>query len=243
MGLQEYWWPVDLLCVWFRFTAALLSATVSSGGAQTVVADAYERTRSMMRTSIEKQHASVRAQGQHPVPVAAAGFFSSPWLTTSMLRVTPPADCDRLPPSELQPLINASASKYGVKIEIIRAVIDKESGGRPCAVSARGAQGLMQIMPDTGADLSVADPFDPKQNVDAGVRYLKTLLDRFKGDLTLALGAYNAGISAVEKGGGLPQNAETQDYVRQILNAIDDSKATSSLSPNTDGASTQAKPD
>ena len=120
----------------------------------------------------------------------------------------------------LASLIDDAAKREDLKPGLLRAVVQKESAGRPCAVSPKGAQGLMQIMPATAADLNLSDPFDPKQNIDAGARFLKQLLTKYSGDLSLALGAYNAGAGRVDKEGGVPQITETQDYVADILTKI-----------------------
>lgn len=120
-------------------------------------------------------------------------------------------------PQAYEQLIQASASKYGVSAALIKAVIQAESGFNPNAVSRAGASGLMQLMPGTARQLKVADSFNPKQNVDGGVRYLKFLLDTFKGDVTLALAAYNAGMGKVAKYGGVPPYQETRTYVNRVL--------------------------
>lgn len=120
-------------------------------------------------------------------------------------------------PQEFEHLITAASAKYGVSASLIRAVIQAESGYNPQAVSRTGACGLMQLMPGTAKSLKVADRFDPGQNVDGGVRYLKFLLDTFKGDVSLALAAYNAGLSKVAKYGGIPPYEETQTYVNRVL--------------------------
>ncbi len=120
-------------------------------------------------------------------------------------------------PQEFEHLIAAASSKYGVSASLIRAVIQAESGYNPQAVSRAGAGGLMQLMPATAKSLKVADRFDPSQNVDGGVRYLKFLLDTFKGDVSLALAAYNAGLSKVAKYGGIPPFEETRVYVSRVL--------------------------
>jgi soluble lytic murein transglycosylase-like protein len=91
---------------------------------------------------------------------------------------------------------------------------------RPCAISAKGAQGLMQLMPDTAQQLAVLDVFDPKENIEAGAKYLKQLIDKYKGDLKLALGAYNAGPTTVDQAGGIPDIQETKDYVEAILKRL-----------------------
>ncbi len=120
-------------------------------------------------------------------------------------------------PQEFEHLIKASSAKYGVSPALVRAVIQAESGYNPNAVSRAGASGLMQLMPGTAKSLNVSNSFDPKQNVDGGVRYLKFLLDTFKGDVSLALAAYNAGLSKVARYGGIPPYQETQTYVNRVL--------------------------
>ena len=120
-------------------------------------------------------------------------------------------------PQEFEHLITAASAKYGVSASLIRAVIQAESGYNPQAVSRAGAGGLMQLMPGTAKHLKVADRFNPSQNVDGGVRYLKFLLDTFKGDVSLALAAYNAGLSKVAKYGGIPPYEETRTYVSRVL--------------------------
>ena len=102
-----------------------------------------------------------------------------------------------------------------VVVVLLMAVIDVESGFNAGAVSSAGAQGIMQIMPETGKDLELENPFDPSENIDAGVRYLKSLLDTFP-DRRLAVAAYNAGPNAVKKYGGIPPYAETQNYVQKV---------------------------
>jgi len=113
-------------------------------------------------------------------------------------------------------LILAAAEEHDVDPSLVRCVIRAESGFNPIAVSSVGAQGLMQLMPELSEELGVTDPFDPKQNISAGVRYLKWLLDRHNGNESLALASYNAGPGAVDEHAGIPPFAETQQYVRTI---------------------------
>lgn len=113
-------------------------------------------------------------------------------------------------------LIHAAAEKHGVDESLITQVIAVESNFNPRAVSRKRAQGLMQLLPTTAARYSVANIFDPAQNIDAGTHYLKDLLARYQGNLPLALAAYNAGPDMVERYGGIPPFPETQKYVRQI---------------------------
>lgn len=120
-------------------------------------------------------------------------------------------------PAEFEPIINSCALEYGVDKSLVKAVIHAESGYDPNAVSSKGASGLMQLMPKTAESLKVSNSFDPKQNIRGGVRYLKFLLDTFKGDVSLALAAYNAGLSRVAQYGGIPPYVETRNYVDKVL--------------------------
>ena len=113
-------------------------------------------------------------------------------------------------------VIRAAAQRYGVDTRLVEAIVQTESAGNPTAVSPKGARGLMQLMPERAAELGVRDSFDPQQNVDGGVRHLRDLLQRFGGDVTLALAAYNAGEAAVRSYGGVPPFAETREYVRRV---------------------------
>jgi hypothetical protein len=113
--------------------------------------------------------------------------------------------------------INEIAERYGVDPALIHAVIDAESAFNPWAVSRKGAQGLMQLMPRTASALGVRDSFNPRENIEGGVRHLRYLLDRYPGNVSLALAAYNAGEGAVDYYGGVPPYAETQQYVQKIL--------------------------
>jgi len=114
--------------------------------------------------------------------------------------------------------IEQAAARHNVDPNLVRAVVKVESNFNPNAVSRKGAMGLMQLMPSTARQLNVKNPFDPEQNVDAGVRHLKQLLESYGGDIKLTLAAYNAGAGAVARSSGMPRYAETQNYVRRITN-------------------------
>jgi soluble lytic murein transglycosylase-like protein len=127
--------------------------------------------------------------------------------------------------AEIARLVEESARRHGIDPALVLAVVAVESGFRPEAVSPKGAQGLMQLMPRTAASLGVQDPFDPEQNVDAGVRHLEALVRLYDGNLTRALAAYNAGQGAVARHGGVPPYRETRAYVRRVLAAYNARKA------------------
>jgi Transglycosylase SLT domain len=113
--------------------------------------------------------------------------------------------------------IRESSERHGVSRELVEAVIQVESAFNPLAVSRRGAQGLMQLMPETARALGVQNVFDPRENIEGGVRHLRHLIIRFPGDLPRALAAYNAGEGAVDSSQGIPPYAETRGYVRKVL--------------------------
>jgi hypothetical protein len=118
-------------------------------------------------------------------------------------------------------LIKAAANRHQVDYALIKAIIKAESNFDHSAVSSKGAQGLMQLMPQTASSLQVKNSFEPEANIDGGVRYLRYLINIYGGDLRLALAAYNAGEKAVAKHGGVPPFAETRTYVRRVLDHYD----------------------
>jgi soluble lytic murein transglycosylase-like protein len=146
------------------------------------------------------------------------GAQATPHVIPAPVRNEP----EREPSSpDLDALIRAAAARYDVSVDLIAAIIEAESEFNPRAVSRRGARGLMQLMPQTAALLGVGDPFDPRENVEAGVRHLRSLMDRFDGDLPLVLAAYNAGERAVIGHRGVPPYRETRQYVNRILRRLD----------------------
>ena len=155
-------------------------------------------------TRFEADETPVPAPAPEPPPLAQ--------VETS----APPASP---PPSPVE-LADAAADKYGLPRRLVRSVMEAESGFQPDAVSPKGAIGLMQLMPETAQTLG-ADPRDPAQNVDAGVRYLSDLLNRYNGGLWRALAAYNAGPAAVDKYQWVPPYRETIDYVKRIDRAYE----------------------
>ena len=119
---------------------------------------------------------------------------------------------------DIDAAIDQAAARHHVDPNLVRSVVKVESDFNPNAVSRKGAMGLMQLMPSTARSLKVTNPFDPQQNVDAGVRHLRSLLDSYGGDVRLSLAAYNAGSGAVARSAGVPHFKETQSYVRRITN-------------------------
>ena len=119
----------------------------------------------------------------------------------------------------VEALVREAAERHNVDPALVRAVIETESNWNPGAVSRKGAAGLMQLVPTTAQRFGANDVFNPKQNVDAGVHYLKTLLERYNGNLDLALAAYNAGEGAVDRAHGIPSYRETRSYVQKVQNA------------------------
>ena len=215
---------------------------VQSAAVQSAMEKAAQKQRESavagVQASIDKQRASV-AKGlaasigkQASTTAPAASFFNLPRLApapppliapepTMREATLPDVICDPVPEASIAPILLDAAQREGLEPRLLTAVIQQESAFRPCAVSQKGAQGLMQLMPDTSTEFGVKDPFDPKQNVDAGAKYLKELIGRYSGNLAVALGAYNAGPAKVDEAGGVvPPIPETTDYVSQILSRL-----------------------
>ena len=133
------------------------------------------------------------------------------------LRATKASNINRVfAQQDIDNAIELAAERHNVDPNLVRAVIKVESNFNPNAVSRKGAMGLMQLMPQTARQLNVENPFDPEQNIDAGVRHLKHLMENFGGDVKLSLAAYNAGAGAVARSAGVPRIAETRNYVKRI---------------------------
>jgi len=130
---------------------------------------------------------------------------------------------------DIDSAIDEAAARHNVDPSLVRSVVKVESNFNPNAVSRKGAMGLMQLMPSTARSLNVSNPFDPAQNVDAGVRHLRKLLDSFGGDVRLSLAAYNAGSGAVARSAGVPHFRETQNYVRRITDLYNGGEVGSSI--------------
>jgi soluble lytic murein transglycosylase-like protein len=178
----------------------------------------------IQQQSVQRQRAAIRQQESAPsestAPQPAATAPSYPGTAAAPGPFSP--GCPPVSPMMLQGVVQRAATLYSVTPSLINAVIRQESAGYPCAVSDKGAMGLMQLMPDTAVQMGARDPFDITQNVMAGTRLLGELLQRYKGDLNRVLAAYNAGSAAVDKAGGTPPFPETLNYVRSVLDQINE---------------------
>ena len=168
------------------------------------------------RDSVRVQQASVRRQVKL-APAQNSSFFV---LIDGDAALEPRPDCMAIEPFIAQGMVEGAARKAGIDANLLQAVASQESAWRPCAVSVKGAQGLMQLMPATAQELGVRDPFDPAQNLAGGAALLKQLMTRYSGDLNRVLGAYNAGPARVDAAGGIPAIPETMNYVEAILGKL-----------------------
>jgi soluble lytic murein transglycosylase-like protein len=182
------------------------------------VAGQQESVAAAMQPSLAAQRASIARQvGDRS---SQSFFLLGPPSQSGLVPVlAPESECEPLPASQLDPLIEGAARQQDLQPELLRSMVNQESGARPCAVSPKGAMGLMQLMPATAAQLGVKDPFNPGENLNAGAWFMKQLLNIYD-DLPLALGAYNAGPGKVNAINGIPAIPETQQYVRSIMSTL-----------------------
>jgi soluble lytic murein transglycosylase-like protein len=192
--------------------AIVLLGLIGSGS---VRAEDQKKPADRQLAAAKRQRDSVQARR------SADQFFQTSWLDEEIVAAPALAvDCDKLPGDELRALVSRM-SLDGISPRLVHAVIAQESAGKPCAVSSKGAMGLMQLMPDLAREMDVDDAFDPEQNVRAGIRHLVHLTARYNGDLPKVLAAYNAGAARVDSSGGIPDIPETQAYVKSILAKLD----------------------
>ena len=239
---------------WLLISSSILLITLGLGArnasAEVVsVVDEHGHRVFINLESAQPKTSTVPAATVTPVSAKSSGpsDTASPTANTEVPGIMPPpspptgatADPSGNAPlsnDRLEQLIKTVAERHNVDPALVRAVIRTESNGDPAAVSNKGAQGLMQLMPTTAAEMGVTNAFNPQENLEGGVRYLRQLLSRYGGDLDKALAAYNAGASAVDRAKGVPHYRETQEYVKKVTSSYyagaparaNSSKATSS---------------
>ncbi|NTW59797.1 MAG: lytic transglycosylase domain-containing protein [Nitrospirae bacterium] len=155
-----------------------------------------------------KKTTKVHAEARGPASSSAA---ARPAPTSTGSRRT-----EDIPVSYVN-IINSACERYGVDPSLVHAIVKVESDFNPFAISRKGAMGLMQLMPQTASTMNVRNTFSPHENIEGGVKYLRYLLDRYEGNLSLSLAAYNSGETSVKKWGTIPPYKETQDYVKKIM--------------------------
>ncbi len=183
------------------------------------VANRQQQALAVMEESLARQRTAIQQQfGKRD----AGDFFvlPPPARIAALTVANERFDCEPLAGLEINSLVAQAAQHEGLDPALLTNVIRQESDFLPCAVSAKGAMGLMQLMPATATELGVANAFDPRENVSAGAKLLKELLHRYDGDVFKALSAYNAGTVRVDAVGGIPQIPETLDYINRILYSL-----------------------
>lgn len=165
---------------------------------------------------LEEDHAMSQLSGQTSVSTPVTFLNQTPALPP--IHMTKIANTSSA--TEFDSIIQEAAAKYNLPVNLIKSVIKQESNFNPNAVSGAGASGLMQLMPATAKGLGVTNVFDPRDNIFGGSKYLRQMLDKYNGNTTLALAAYNAGPGNVDKYGGIPPFKETQNYVRKVTSHL-----------------------
>ena len=200
---------------------ATLSASIYWGAIALCAASYAPSASAQIARTVDTSGREMFVNAESPVTVklAAAGSHKTIYLpaeSTFMGRTRPEMNIDR---DGAEKLVKEAAERHNVDPALVRAVIQTESNWNPSAYSRKGAGGLMQLIPTTAQRYGANDVFNPQQNIDAGVRHLKWLLERYNGNLDLALAAYNAGEGAVDRAHGIPAFRETRDYVQKVQDA------------------------
>jgi hypothetical protein len=200
--------------------ASILTATLlpaSAGAEIAVLTNGMAMKVSSYRFDERTVTLFLKGGGDVTVPSSLIQGIVPDEIVDEVVAAAEEAHVDTSDPDGLRALATATAKRHGLDPALVLAVVSVESGFRPNAVSRKGAQGLMQLMPGTAKDLGVKDALDPAANLDGGTRYLNALLRQYDGDLKRALAAYNAGAGAVKRHGGVPPYRETRDYVQKVL--------------------------
>ncbi len=171
------------------------------------------------RVFINSEPASTTRSSRIPLLKTAANGAALRTTQSSFATSPEMSAIDQANREKIEQMIREVSARYRVDPALVRAVMQTESNWNSSAVSRKGALGLMQLIPGTAQQLGVHNAFDPKQNLDGGVRYLHTLLERYNGDLDKALAAYNAGPGAVDRAGGIPRYRETRNYVQKVTDS------------------------
>ena len=187
--------------------------------ARAVSAQIIKVTDSAGRPQFINAEPPARLKRSKPKPHSTIYMPAESFLTGLTRRTHPGLNAITMDRDGAEKLVREAADRHRIDPALVRAVIETESNWNPGAVSAKGAMGLMQLIPTTAIRMGVNDAFSPKQNIDAGTRYLKKLLERYNGNLDLALAAYNAGEGAVDRARGIPALRETRDYVQKVQDA------------------------
>jgi soluble lytic murein transglycosylase-like protein len=242
--LQLAWMASTVIATFLSLTKPYVQAETGSGGTtQVITTTTDENGRKIYENESVPVNSSKRTSNDAPAQRSALVYWSASerrWkpVPSANVRAARSAAADvsqylghdsqepvlnynqgkSFTPEQVDAAIEKAAAEHNVDPNLVRAVIKVESNFNPNAVSRKGAMGLMQLMPQTARQLKVTNPFDPEQNVDAGVRHLKQLMESYGGDVKLSLAAYNAGQGSVTRSGGIPHFAETRNYVKRITN-------------------------
>jgi len=191
------------------FSESIQNLINDSGAANAEKRAAQLETMITLRTQVINKLEPPKTEGKK-----FSDFLNSTPVSDLKFKVSEPLTATK---ADIVKIAEEAATKYKLDSKLLLSIIKQESGFNQNAVSKTGAQGLMQLMPSTAKNLGVINSFDPKQNIDGGARYIKNLLEKYRGNLVLALAAYNAGSGNVNKYDGVPPFKETQDYVKKVL--------------------------
>ena len=223
MRLRRWW----LLAILFAAAGPLQAEYFVLRNGQRISVTSYERRGDTYRLQVQGGFIEIRAGDV---------------VAIEPQEVFPPPPAPLKEKGPYGELIQEASQRHSVDADLITSVIAVESNFNPQAISRRNARGLMQLLPETAARLGVKNVFDPKENIDAGTRYLRELLQRYDNDIVLALAAYNAGPERVEEFGRVPPFRETQSYVRRVKRAYDEKKSQPHVSKEANPAKRPERP-